>query len=268
MHLYVVFQGQYKAAQAKLTQETFQTGVRFICTAANPVDQIGTLPADNEVYPVAETVSRVETNWTIEGNWRIEAGINDLDVGDWLNDQLAPALVTFWGGGLFSSLAYMRQIRVYPIDSTGHVAPAAPYSSGTPVVLTFNTETTCDGGGSGAMLPPQISIVASTRTAQVGRSSRGRMFLPAPDAQEIQANGTFGSTNAGYMAGNVSTFLEAVQIVPGGPGVSVLPAVVPTNWESYALITSVRVGDVYDTQRRRRRAIPEAYSQAVVANPA
>lgn len=267
MHLYAVFQGQYKASQAKLAQETFQTGVRFICTAANPVDPIGSLPADNEVYPVSTIISRDETDWTIEGNWRMELGVNDFDPGDWLNDQLAPAMVTFFGTGLFASLAYIRQIRVYPIDSTGHVAPAAPFATGTPVVLTYKAETTADGGGSAALLPAQISVVASTRTAQVGRSSRGRMFLPALDSQELQANGTFGTSNANTMAGNVSTFLEACQVVPGGPGVSCLPAVIPTNWETYALINSVRVGDVYDTQRRRRRALPEVYSSAVVDNP-
>lgn len=268
MHLYVVVQGAYKAAQAKLAQETFQTGVRFIAAPGGAPDPIGTLPSDTDVYPVSTVISRDETNWTIEGNWLLEMGANDLNPGDWLNDQLAPALVTFFGTGVFASLAYIQRIRVYPIDSTGHVAPAAPFATGTPCTLTFKTETVCDGGGSAALCPPQISVVASLRTAQVGRSSRGRMFLPALDAQEMQANGTFGTTNANTMAGYVSTFLESVQLDGTSSGAWALPAVVPTNWESYALVNSVRVGDVYDTQRRRRRALPEVYSSAVVDNPA
>lgn len=268
MHLYVTLNGRYKAAQAKLVGETFQTGFRVYTSTAVSPDPIGTLPSDGDVHPVSSIISRDETDWTIEGNWILEEGVGDLDPGDWLNDQLAPAAVTFFGGGLFSSLAYLEQIRVYPIDSTGHVAPAPPFATGTPCVLRFKAETTCDGGGSAALLPPQISVVASLRTAQVGRSSRGRMFLPALDAQELQANGTFGTSNANTMAGNVATFLENIQLNLGTAPVWALPAVVPTNWESYSLVNGVRIGDVYDTQRRRRRALVEAYSAATVDNPA
>lgn len=149
MHLYVVAQGGYKAAASNLATEEWQTGLRYIAAPGSAPDAIGDLPADGDVYPVATTINRDETNWTIQGNWFLEMGTNDLNPGDWLNDQLAPAWQTFFGLSRFSSTAYVSRLLVYPINSTGRVAPAVPFSTGTPCTLTFKTEATCDGGGGG-----------------------------------------------------------------------------------------------------------------------
>lgn len=267
MHAYVVLGGRYKSGLANLTNEAFQTGVRFVVAPGSAPDVIGTLPADADVYPVAATISRDETNWTIQSNWNLEMGITDLDVGDWLNDQLAPAVVALWNSGRLSSSGYIETIKVYPINSSGIVAPAAPYASGTPATLQFKTSTYCDGGGGSTLMPPQISVVASMRTSQIGRSSRGRMYLPALDAGELQSDGTFGTANATTMAGEVATFLESAALDGGSSGAWACPAVIPGNWTTYALINSVRVGNIYDTQRRRRRGLTETYASDTVTNP-
>lgn len=263
MHLYVVVGGRYKTAAANLATEQWQTGYRFVATGDPSPPSIGDLPSDNEVYPVPANHNRDETGWTIVGNWSLEMGVNDLDPADWLNDQLAPAWVTFFGTARFSSTAWVETIKVYPIDDTGHVAPAPPFSTGTPVTLTMKAQTTCDGGGGTGILPPQISVVASLRTDQVGPSSRGRMFLPAIPSGDIANYGQYGESNNASMAGYVAAMLESSQVTDP----MCLPAVIPGNWSTYSLIKGVRVGSVFDTQRRRRNQLPEAFASVAVANP-
>lgn len=267
MHLYAVFQGRYKDAATNLLGETWQTGVRFVATAEDP-DPIGPLPGDTDVFPVPASHNRDETNWTIQGNWTLEMGINDIDPADWLNDQLAPAATTLFTNMLFSSSSFLERILVYPINSQGKVAPAPPYAQGTPVTLTFKSQTYADGGGGSGLCPPQISVVASTRTQQVGRSSRGRMFLAGLASSTITNFAQFGPTNAATLSGAVAAFLESVQLNAGDGQPKVLPAVVPGTWDRYALITEIQVGSVFDTQRRRRNQLQEVYSAAMVDNPA
>lgn len=268
MHLYVVVQGRYKATATNLAEEAFQTGYRFIATTADPPDSIGELPSDSAVYPVSANHNRDETNWTISGNWNLEMGVTDLDPADWLNDQLAPAWVTFFGTARFSSTAYIETIKVYPINANGRVEPAPPFSTGTPCTLTFKSETSCDGGGGAGLFPPQIAVVASLRTEQIGPSSRGRMFLPAIPTGDIANFGQYGTTNAGTMATAAGAMLEASQLTGGAGEPWCLPAVIPGNWATYALVKQVRVGSVFDTQRRRRNQLPEVYSTVSVTNPA
>lgn len=267
MHLYVVTSGSWKATEGAIANETWQFGVRYVPNSG-AVLPIGTLPADSSVYPTASTINRNETNWTIQGNWILEMGVNDLDPGDWLNDQLAPAVVALIGAtGLFSSGMYARQIKVYPIDESGRVAPAVPFSTGTPCTLEFKTDTYADGQVNGAMLPPQVAVVASLRTPQVGPSGRGRIFLPAPAIATTTAGGVLTPTARGNMATAVGTWLEDSAL---NNGTKAIPCIVPRAQSApsaYSVIQAVRVGSVYDTQRRRRRSVPEVFSDVGVPLP-
>ena len=276
MHAYVVLGGRYKAAATRMAGETWQTGLRFIVAPGGAPDAIGTLPDDESVYPSATSINLDETNWTIQGNWFFEMGVNDLVVADWLNDQLGPATVALFStANLFSSSVYVETIKVYPIADDGHVAPAPPYAVGTPVTLTFKTETACDGVTSGGILPPQTSIVVSTRTNQFGPSARGRMFLPPPPVAYNAGAGVIASSSITALQAGLVTWFEACQVNGTLNGSWALPIVAGTNligaqrtYGPYALIKQFRIGDVFDTQRRRRRSISEVYSQSSFDNPA
>lgn len=125
------------------------------------------------------------------------------------------------------------------------------------------------GAGVAAPYPPQISLVATLLSANPrGLASKGRMYLPGV-AAGIDATGHMNSTSQGTIATNLQTFFNAVNgaIDLGGDSVILAsfgrtaPAVGPG---VSALVTSLRVGNVYDTQRRRRNALVEAYVSRTV----
>lgn len=276
MHLYCVIQGRYKASQTAMANEAWQTGFRLVAAEAG-LDPVGTLPADDTVFPVAASHNRNETDWTITGNWTLEMGLVDLDPADYLNDQIAPAVIDMWNRNVssvpgFSSNGYVETIKLYPIQTNGKVAPAPPYTVGTPCLLTMKTDTVCDGAGAAQFLPPQVTLVASLRTAQVGSGGRGRMFLPGLSNAQYTGNGTADSTAVLQYATGVAQLLTDVSLGPQANVPWVRPIVAATTatpgggraYGPYAVIDTVRVGNIYDTQRRRRRSAIETVQSVAV----
>lgn len=125
-----------------------------------------------------------------------------------------------------------------------------------------------NGGGSGAAIPPQISLVATLGAAVPrGLGSKGRMYLPGVSLA-ISADGRIGAPGPLNVATNLSTFFKTVNSAvslsmavsnasPGPKPPRLGPGIIRP-------VTSVRVGNVYDTQRRRRNQLVEVYSSAAV----
>ena len=283
-HMLLLVQGGYTSLFPTLASETWQFGVRLVVTAGSTPDPLGPLPSEDDVHPVADTVSISATNWDIAGNWRWESGIHDLDVGSWLNDQVGPAVRSLLyhdgggiGGTLFSNGLYVTRIAAAPIAADGSYIPAPPYASGTPVILTPKTQTYLCGKETNApIMPPQCATVVSTRTAQIGPGGRGRFFLPALNQNLMNSQGGFATAKTDNIAAAAKQFLEDISFSPlSPPGAFAIPAVVATvavgagkrEFASYAWINQCRVGSVIDTQRRRRRSIPEAFSVVPVTTP-
>lgn len=124
------------------------------------------------------------------------------------------------------------------------------------------------GGGSPAALPPQVSLVASlTNSTPRGLATKGRMFLPGVSAM-VQATGKLDSFTRDAIAGNLKTFFDSIYNDADLPGQPVLISVGrgPLHTDgNVRLVTQVKVGDVYDTQRRRRNALSESYKSLNVA---
>lgn len=124
------------------------------------------------------------------------------------------------------------------------------------------------GGGSPAALPPQVSLVASLRnTTPRGLATKGRMYLPGVSAM-VQATGKLDPFTRDAIATNLKTFFDAIYNdadLPGNPVlISVGRGALHTDG-NIRRITSIKVGDVYDTQRRRRNALQESYKGLNVA---
>lgn len=254
-HLLLTCQGDY--TDSALAAETWQVGIRLALNWGN-VDEVGTLP--NTWDPVAASINRTETDWTITGNWKAHQGFTDFNPDDYLNDQAAPAFAT-WLSAVsgMSSHTRIRALKVYPIGTNGRAVPAVPYATGTPCELTW-TGNYPVGSNSGSHLPLQIAAVASHRTSQTGRRGRGRMFLAGLNQGAVGADGLFSSS---WCTGTTAAQVALLEALAYTAGVGLLPHVRPivtgSPYVNYGLITQVRVGNVPDTQRRRRRSLPETY---------
>lgn len=257
-HLLLTISGDY--VPNTLPGEIWQNTLR-LALVMGAVDPVGTLPDNWE--PVAATIARTETNWTINGNWTVVGPpTQDFDPGDYLNDQVAPAITTWMAFNKCSNQVRVRRLELAVIGApSGNQVPAPPYSTGTPCVLEY-TSAYPVGSPSTTQLPPQNSIVVSHRTQQIGAAGRGRMFLPSPTSGSL-AGAKIQSADQTAIADAQHDLLVALG-VEVSDDVNVRPIVTGAPWNKYAVINQVRVGSVMDTQRRRRNRIAETYvSQAV-----
>jgi hypothetical protein len=246
-----------------LSTEIWQVGLR-LALVFGEVDPIGTLP--NNWNPAASTISRTETNWNIDGNWIVDGpATTDFDPGDYLNDQAAPAFDDWMDTAGRSTGVRLDALKLYPIGTDGKAIPAPPFASGTPCTLTWTSGNPL-GATAGNLVPINNAIVASHRTGQVGRAGRGRMFIPGFAAGAVSAEGLVDNTVLGFLLAAQVALLEAVAF-DGDPvlGPNVRPIVTGGGYSAYATISQVRMGNVWDTQNRRRRQLVETYSSTSVS---
>lgn|SRR5215471_1594011 len=122
------------------------------------------------------------------------------------------------------------------------------------------------GGSTAAPHPNQIALVVSLTTGlQRGYAHRGRFYSPMPTTT-VQADGLIGTQPAGEIAAAAAAFLTAVNDTPGtdfppDPNVCVMSK---HGSGATHVVTGVEIGRALDTQKRRRRELPEAYVSAPV----
>lgn len=128
-------------------------------------------------------------------------------------------------------------------------------------------EATIAGGRPGTGLgdlPPQSAAVISLRTDSPGASGRGRIYWPATGAELESTLRLPQGTQLGYAVdaaayfSDIETAMEAAATsLP--PWASLNFAVRSKTTKTTPHVVRVQVGDVVDTQRRRRDAMPESY---------
>lgn len=253
-HLLLTWGGDY--VPSTLPGEIWQCGLR-LSLVAGPTDNVGDLPNNWDVSD--DTIARTEATYTINGNWSIDAGGGvTFDPGDYLNDQAQPAISTWMLYAHLNNQVRLRWINLAPIGApSGNLVPAPGYAHGSPCVLEY-TSAYPVGNLSGTQLPPQNSVSVSHRTLQVGPKGRGRMFLPS-SSSSILSGARVGTTPATEIAAAQVTLLESLAMDHGVSGPDIRPIVTGAPWTKYAVIQSVQVGNVMDSQRRRRGNLTETY---------
>lgn len=109
--------------------------------------------------------------------------------------------------------------------------------------------------------PPQTAVVASLRSALPGPKGRGRMYLPLLSGTVNTSTGAFPSADATSIATATKNYLAAVSALTSWGGGTWFPVVASrTGTPSTHAVTAVKVGNVFDTQRRRRNKVIEVYS--------
>lgn len=117
------------------------------------------------------------------------------------------------------------------------------------------------GTGTGTQsLPNQCALVVSLRTGNPGRSKRGRVFLPLRNAGAMNQLGLLDQTITQQWADGFADFLGKFNNSLSGRRVAVLSKTLQDSFN----VTSVDVGNVVDTQRRRRNGQIESRASAEV----
>lgn len=177
-------------------------------------------------------------------------------------DAIGPLWQTFFttAANGFNSNYKTHEIKIVQLKATdGKTVPDSQVYYTYPAPIT--------GGYTTNINPPQISAVATLISPIArGLASKGRMFLPGTGFS-VDTNGRIPTASQTSLTNNLKTFLRAVNDLPEdnvillsskGRTAPLLGA--PVMHE----VISVRIGNVYDTQRRRRNALTEVYTTATL----
>jgi hypothetical protein len=128
--------------------------------------------------------------------------------------------------------------------------PTQEYFYPTPIV----------GPNAASPVAPQLSIVGSLRGALPrGYATHGRMYLPGI-VSSIDSDARIPSADATAIAGNLRDFLLACN--NADPDDNVVMMASKKGAGTKHVVTKVMIGNLYDTQRRRRNQFTEAYTTA------
>lgn len=153
------------------------------------------------------------------------------------------------GGASISPRAKLTEVKMNLIGTDGrYINPT------TNVVYPANIP----GGGTDSLTPPnQIAWAVSLLTA-VGRgpAHKGRFYVPLPTVP-IGTDGEISTSLRDPLKTAATAFLAAVNAVNANWQAAVFSR--KSGAAAHRLITTVQVGRVLDTQRRRRRSLAENY---------
>jgi len=125
------------------------------------------------------------------------------------------------------------------------------------------------GTGIGAPHPPQTALVLSMKSSTTGQSGRGRLYWPAMSVELNSAFQVSDPSNTALVtafASYLSDVSDAIQANAGlFPWTTVSLAVASPTLGTQAPVSRLEVGNILDTQRRRRNNLVE--QRATVAYP-
>lgn len=196
---------------------------------------------------------------SLPGNetWSNGVRLSQVNTGPWpltdSADMLAAAVTAikaFHGraNSKISNYCQLQYVKLNPIATSGLYAQS-----------TTNEAVFADWGGIGTetRYPNQIALVATLRTAvSRGPASKGRFYIPMP-SMFVGTDGLITDSDADGVAASATQLLTDLNAIRTNYAVAVhsrklgAPAQRP--------VTSIVVGKVLDTQRRRRRSLIEGY---------
>lgn len=220
----------------------------------------------------AHRVQRVTISGTMFGGneeWSTGffLGQEGSDAAD-ASDLTATAILNAWrtffeAAGSNISAAYLTtQVKVAAIDATGHTELDQVYYA--------YPATELNGSVGAITLPPQCALVVTLLSDRPrGKASKGRMYLPGIAAMPNSGTGKLSAADTGTIADGMQTFFDTLagsfdvpdQLILAAKGTGPVPGLTAQN----DFVETIRVGDVIDTQRRRRNGLVETYVSRVLA---
>lgn len=193
-----------------------------------------------------------------------QEGSDVADASQLTADAIRNAWITFFtnAGTAISNAYAFTQCKVAAIGADGHTELDQVYYS-------YPTSATV-GASAGSIQAPQVALVATLLSGTPrGKGSKGRMYLPGCTLAPASATGKLPSVSIGNIATNLKTFFDTLdgsfdvpqQLILAARGTGLIPGLNARN----DFVETIRVGDVYDTQRRRRNQLVETYTSRVLA---
>jgi hypothetical protein len=186
------------------------------------------------------------------------ASLNSIDI-DVLGPLLLARMATLLGtSGLnWANYSRLNSVRVAGVLMSGlEIDPAKQFEDSTPAA------------GSATNIPPQSSLVVSTRSGlTTGSANFGRMYLPHTMPSLVTGTPFVGSGDTAAIVTAAATFVNGVRAdINASAGPPDLNAMIMTQVTGgfSKEITQVAVGNVIDTQRRRRNQLNETYAFAPI----
>lgn len=154
-----------------------------------------------------------------------------------------------------STWAYLDKVSVAAIDIGGH------YALGSDADVTMTAPGTGGHGGQNG-IPPQICTAVTLNTvAHRGLAHKGRFYWPGAAMASLESSGEVNGTAGAAMATSFWTMLSNINdALHAAFDVNVNLCVISAVGAGASHdVTSVSIGSVLDTQRRRRRQVTEHY---------
>ena len=193
--------------------------------------------------------------WSVNPCWEINGQLGaPVSPAQALTIATALGAVTV-NSSLQACMAVGTRVLGYRVESrslAGVLESQAEFTRPTPV-----------NGNGGTVLPYNSAIVISLRTPGVGASSRGRLYWPATGIALQAADYRISAASAGGIATGAKTYLSAMEAAIK----ATLPEANLTVWSrktaNFHDVNAIQVGNVVDSQRRRRDALIEGYTAVV-----
>lgn len=121
------------------------------------------------------------------------------------------------------------------------------------------------GGTTANTKTPQDAVVFSLRTSTPGPRGRGRMYWPALGAL-VSSSFSLATPTPALLAAGAKVWIASIKTAMDGvyigaaSALRVAPSVRSVTDHTCRDITSIQVGSILDTQRRRRDILPESYA--------
>lgn len=175
-------------------------------------------------------------------------------------NAIRDAFVTAWNATFHCRFLRFTQIKLTWLTTAGLIVPGFVPVFGIPAAPVAGTE----AGGNLSHIIPQGAHALTLRTAIVrGHASHGRVYLP-PVCSTLQTDGRITQAQCDLMASNYGGFLTSINTIAGISSAVVMSRV---GAGASAAVTSVQMGRVVDTQRRRRRSLAETPLSSVTVVP-
>lgn len=211
--------------------------------------------AHNRLFIDGDLGSSGQERWSVGIGYVGPGGLAITDpsfLQTWAEDAAAYLGATSIPGlrSMISTAGRILRVRTYGYASTGNAVASGSALIPTPVIGT-GTPTK----------PPQCAAVFTLQTGLAGRSRRGRIYWPWMGG--TMSGATLNCSVPLGGVGEMAAILNGLGAEAPDPA-PMDPVVVSQALDVVTAVTSVRLGDVVDTQRRRRDSVAETYYTASV----